>query len=213
MPRCSGGKVFADDEISLPPTRISPPSGAMKPAIKRKVVVLPHPDGPSRHTKRPWSIIKLTLSTTVNAPYFLVSPRSSTDAISHLFVISRWYRVCRKYARLLDEQGGYFAHVFDVFEMAHEPDDPLRLVRRPCGEGGAVAEFFRHLVISHRHRRAALAEIGASRDRAAVFEFDVDEGGHLIVAGGFGLRMHPEVDFFDHCPHVIAVDYRSGEFI
>src|SRR6266849_10101788 len=87
MPRCSGGKVLAGDEISLSPTRISPLSGVMKPAIKRKVVVLPQPDGPSRHIRRPWSIAKFTLSTTVNGPYFLVSPHSSTDAISHLFVI------------------------------------------------------------------------------------------------------------------------------
>jgi len=31
--------------------------GSMKPAIKRSVVVLPQPEGPSRHTSRPCSIV------------------------------------------------------------------------------------------------------------------------------------------------------------
>jgi len=53
MLRRSGGVVRAGEDTSLSPTRISPADGSTKPAIKRSVVVLPQPEGPSRHTSRP----------------------------------------------------------------------------------------------------------------------------------------------------------------
>src|SRR5271154_6238388 len=62
------------------PTWISPLVGSRKPAISRSVVVLPQPDGPSRQTSCPWSIRKLTSSTTASDPNRLVRPRNSTDA-------------------------------------------------------------------------------------------------------------------------------------
>src|SRR6188508_1025657 len=80
MLRRSGGSVFCGDDTTLSPTRISPSVGLTKPAINRSVVVLPQPDGPSRQTSVPCSIVIETLSTTAWAPYFFVNPRSSTDA-------------------------------------------------------------------------------------------------------------------------------------
>src|SRR5215203_2932469 len=80
MLRCSGGSVRAGDETRRSPTRISPSEGSRKPAISRKVVVLPQPDGPSRQTSCPWSIVSETLSTTASDENRLVSPRKSTDA-------------------------------------------------------------------------------------------------------------------------------------
>src|ERR1051325_3543361 len=80
--RRSGGSVFCGDDTTRSPTRISPSVGSTKPATKGKVVVLPQPEGPSRHTSVPCSISSETLSTTAAAPYFLVNPRSSTDANS-----------------------------------------------------------------------------------------------------------------------------------
>src|SRR5471032_14716 len=80
MLRRSGGTVSAGEEINLSPTRISPSVGSTKPAINRKVVVLPQPDGPSRQTRVPCSIVIEMLSTTAFEPYFFVNPRSSTDA-------------------------------------------------------------------------------------------------------------------------------------
>ena len=83
MLRRSGGSVFCGDDTVRSPTRISPSVGSTKPAISRSVVVLPQPDGPSRQTSVPCSIVIDTWSTTASGPYFLVSPRSSTDANLH----------------------------------------------------------------------------------------------------------------------------------
>src|SRR5436309_5865978 len=80
MLRRSGGSVRALDDTRRSPTRISPSVGSRKPAISRSVVVLPQPEGPSRHTSWPWSIRSETLSTTASSPKRLVRPRSSTDA-------------------------------------------------------------------------------------------------------------------------------------
>src|SRR5712691_7943696 len=132
MPRCSGGKVFAGDEISLSPTRTSPLSGVMKPAIKRKVVVLPQPDGPNRHTRRPWSIAKFTLSTTVNAPYFFVSPRSSTAAISHLFLLETISKIPAAAASV---------HRLPS-SPALLPEGEGRSYPSPSGRGGGVRGFW-----------------------------------------------------------------------
>src|SRR3954463_7299986 len=80
MLRCSGGSVRAFEETRRSPTLISPSDGSRKPAISRKVVVLPQPDGPSRQTSCPWSIRSETLSTTASSPKRFVRPRNSTDA-------------------------------------------------------------------------------------------------------------------------------------
>ncbi len=39
--------------MSLPSIRICPPVGRSKPAISRRVLVLPHPDGPSNEKNSP----------------------------------------------------------------------------------------------------------------------------------------------------------------
>ena len=68
MLRCSGGSVRAGDEITLSPTWISPSDGSMNPAISRSVVVLPQPDGPSRQTSLPCSMVSEMSSTTAGSP-------------------------------------------------------------------------------------------------------------------------------------------------
>src|ERR1051325_11677371 len=84
MLRRSGGSVFCGDDTTRSPTRTSPSVGSTKPATSRNVVVLPQPDGPSRHTSLPCSIVNETLSTTAFGPYFFVNPRNSTDATGYL---------------------------------------------------------------------------------------------------------------------------------
>src|SRR6185436_3630536 len=80
MLRRSGGSVRSGVDTTLSPTRISPAVGSTKPAIRRSVVVLPQPDGPSRQTRLLCAIVSDTSSTTASGPYFLVNPRNSTDA-------------------------------------------------------------------------------------------------------------------------------------
>ena len=48
MRRFSGGTTPAGEEITWPSISIVPALGGMKPAIMRKVVVLPQPDGPEQ---------------------------------------------------------------------------------------------------------------------------------------------------------------------
>src|SRR5215469_5550869 len=52
----------AGDDTTLPPIAISPLVGCSSPATQRSVVVLPHPDGPSRTTISPAGTEKLTPS-------------------------------------------------------------------------------------------------------------------------------------------------------
>src|ERR1044072_1847739 len=80
MLRFSGGSVADGDDTTRSPTRTSPWLGSTTPAISRNVVVLPQPEGPSRQTSLPCSIVSDTLSTTAVGPYRLVRPRNSTDA-------------------------------------------------------------------------------------------------------------------------------------
>ncbi len=67
---------------SSPPTRIVPEVGSLKPAIIRRVVVLPQPDGPSSEKNSPLAISMSRPSTTVSAPKTLVRPRNETDGVS-----------------------------------------------------------------------------------------------------------------------------------
>ena len=53
MRRFSGGTTPDGDEITSPSISMVPALGGMKPAIMRKVVVLPQPDGPSSDTNSP----------------------------------------------------------------------------------------------------------------------------------------------------------------
>src|SRR5690606_17910229 len=66
---------------SSPPMRILPAVGVSSPAIMRSEVVLPQPEGPSRHTNSPSPISKLTSPTAVKSPKRLVTFSNSTDAM------------------------------------------------------------------------------------------------------------------------------------
>src|SRR5262245_2293635 len=83
MPRRSGGVAWPGAERRRPPSQISPASGARKPAISRRVVVLPHPDGPRSARSSPWRISSVRSRTAATfSPYRLVSAASRTTAIS-----------------------------------------------------------------------------------------------------------------------------------
>ena len=56
MRRCAGGNAVT----SLPPMKIRPPETRSRPAIRRSVVDLPQPDGPSSTTSEAAAASKLT---------------------------------------------------------------------------------------------------------------------------------------------------------
>ena len=76
---------------SSSPIRIRPDVTVSSPAIRRKVVVLPQPDGPSKVTRLPASIVKLTSRTAVTGPYCLVTRESSIRA-ARRSVTREWVR-------------------------------------------------------------------------------------------------------------------------
>ena len=53
---------------SSPSMKICPSLAISSPAIRRKVVVFPHPDGPNRVTSVPRWMSKVTLLTAVTGP-------------------------------------------------------------------------------------------------------------------------------------------------
>src|SRR5216683_3251641 len=69
--------LLADEYMTLPATSISPALGRSSPAIERKVVVFPQPDGPSRVNSLPSGTSKLTswaaLTTLPRSPGYSVN--------------------------------------------------------------------------------------------------------------------------------------------
>ena len=68
MPRFSGGSDFVGEERTCPSIVMVPALGAMKPAIMRKVVVLPQPEGPSSETNSPSCRSRSMPSTAATSP-------------------------------------------------------------------------------------------------------------------------------------------------
>src|SRR5690349_4910779 len=64
-----------------------PDVGSSRPAIMRKVVVLPQPDGPSRQKKAPSGMVKLDSLTATNSPkaFFSFSTRISAIGLFRKF--------------------------------------------------------------------------------------------------------------------------------
>src|SRR4051794_11115322 len=66
--------------MSLPASLMVPDVGVSRPATIRRVVVLPHPEGPSRAKNEPVGTSRSRSSTALKAPKSLVRPRSSRPA-------------------------------------------------------------------------------------------------------------------------------------
>src|SRR5690348_12313598 len=80
MSRFSGGSSF----MRLPAMMISPAVTRSRPAIMRKVVVLPQPEGPSRQTTSPAATERSASLTATKSPNFLVILRASIVDIPSL---------------------------------------------------------------------------------------------------------------------------------
>src|SRR2546429_1461226 len=78
MSRFFGGRSFT----TVPPTRTVPEAMSSSPAIMRRAVVLPQPDGPTKTTSSPSAISRLrSLTATVPSGYVLETLSSETRAI------------------------------------------------------------------------------------------------------------------------------------
>jgi len=74
IPRLFGGRSVT----SLPSTMTMPESGDSKPAVIRRVVVLPHPDGPRNETSSPSSMVSEKSLTATWSPKLLLTLISSS---------------------------------------------------------------------------------------------------------------------------------------
>src|SRR6185503_7014525 len=74
MSRSIGGRSLT----TLSPIRISPDVMASSPATMRSVVVLPHPDGPTKTMNSLSRICRFTSFTACTSPYFLFALRMTT---------------------------------------------------------------------------------------------------------------------------------------
>src|SRR3990172_8929735 len=79
-----GGKSLT----TWPPMRISPAVGSSSPAIIRRRVVFPHPDGPSRTRNSPSSVERSTPLTASTSPKCFVMFLVSTVAMRYPLLVS-----------------------------------------------------------------------------------------------------------------------------
>ena len=79
MLRFSGATVNFGEDTATPSISMRPAVGLMKPAIIRKVVVLPQPDGPSSDTNSPSRRVRSTSATAGTGPKLL--PRPIRDSL------------------------------------------------------------------------------------------------------------------------------------
>src|SRR6266849_9409250 len=80
MRRLSGVTAPSAVESTAPSMAIDPALGRMKPAIMRKVVVLPQPEGPSSETNSPAASDRSTPDTAATSPKRLPRPLSCSFA-------------------------------------------------------------------------------------------------------------------------------------
>src|SRR5262249_5587623 len=78
MPRARGGRSLT----TSPSITMSPEVGFSRPAMMRKSVVLPHPDGPSSTMNSPSRAVRLMPSTAMTSPNRLVMALVETAATS-----------------------------------------------------------------------------------------------------------------------------------
>src|SRR5215472_15037780 len=109
MGRFSGGVPTR----SRPSRKMAPASGRSKPAIIRRSVVLPHPDGPSRVKNSPASMAMLTLSTAFSAPKRRVTSLISRSAMRLDFTHQRPRQRERERDRQRDRQQAVAASLQD----------------------------------------------------------------------------------------------------
>ena len=72
-------------------------------------------------------------------------------------------------------------------------------------------KFLSHFFKTHRIRWTAFSEICPARDDAPVFQRDLEDGGHLVVARLFSIRVSIEAHPPNHILHVGTVHHRIRE--
>src|SRR5258708_29878781 len=182
--RSRGGKGVT----FTPPIQTSPEVGTSSPAIMRKRVVLPDPDGPSRTRNSPSRLSRLTLLTAPSSPSLktLVSSRVSTTAIALPGPPSRPLRENALQLRLRDFDPLLGGHLLPGHLGEHGGQDEgvegfVDGRARVAGEadvGRPVEHVTQDLVLVGRNRLGVVRDLGAEvRDRGG-------EAGEVVELAG-----------------------------
>src|SRR5579859_541009 len=101
-----GRLLAARPVMSSPSSRTVPALGVSKPAIMRRIVVLPQPLGPSKVRNSPRSTLRLICSTAALRPkYFVMSSSSRNDIYdSFLFCCHEVHLFVPAFATLASQQ-------------------------------------------------------------------------------------------------------------
>src|SRR5438552_968384 len=135
------GRLCGASPTSDCPSRtMSPSVGNSCPPIIRSVVVLPHPDGPSRTTYSPWSTCRSTSSTATVPPgkTFVSAIRSSPDSLvaeGAAFAAPSTFTPPMPFASGAEE----VVEPLDLVDVLLEERVPRRVVVRALEERAAVA--------------------------------------------------------------------------
>src|SRR6185437_1676407 len=111
------------------------------------------------------------------------------------------------------QQARQVTKIVELVDAPREIEHALRRIAVEPAPARASAKLVGELVVAHRIRGAALAEVGRAADLRSVVELDFYDRRHLVEAGGLRLRMHPEVDLLNHRLNIGPIDDRVGEFL
>src|ERR1700738_2426200 len=148
--RSRGGSRMprAGDDTTRPAMLISPDVGCSRPATQRKVVVLPHPEGPSRTTISPAGTAKLTPSI-AGRPIANCLRRSVTSSVAVIISNASWVRRSLPVAESLVPIGHPGRMQLHIIVELGQPDfydlgiESFRIERRRL-QRGQIAEFLDH---------------------------------------------------------------------
>src|SRR5205814_7598480 len=93
---------------------------------------------------------------------------------------------------------GQLVDVGELVDLPEQTEHRFRFFPAEFGPRRALAEFFGELVVAHRVRGRALAEVGLALDHFSIGKLDLDDRGHLVEARGLGLRMNAEIHLLYH---------------
>src|SRR5262245_29994328 len=115
-----GRRFGGSRPMTWPPIRMSPSSTGSKPPIARRVVVLPHPEGPRSEKNSPARTPNDTAATATTGPKRLVIARTSTSPPCAITGAARLHPALDLFLPARAPLAGLLAH--------HAPVEPDRAV-------------------------------------------------------------------------------------
>src|SRR6516225_3268126 len=161
MSRSRGGMSLTTRSSIL----ISPPVTVSSPAIIRRIVLLPQPDGPTRTRNSPSTISKSTPCTTSRSPYFLTRRLTTTCAISVPSARSASHDTPTVQLERRESEVGRPERILEQVDLLGNPPSPWQ------GDARQAARA-RRLVRSEDERAARLRRLEAAQPKLKPIHLD-----------------------------------------